>query len=568
MSSLPSSLETRLDRASREHLLLAGIVVVALVVRAYALGAESLWVDEVYTARVVLDRGLANILFVLPVVDVHPPFYYAVLWAWTRVTGVSAVSIRALSLVASVVSLPFVYAIARRLYDRRVGLLSALLFAVSPFYVYYAREARMYAVMTLVALWSMYAMLGWMDGESEWWRSKRGYAVATVALVYTHAFGILIVVAQNAYVMAFQDPGDVDDPWFGDWGRTQVGVGVVSAPYFLNLLGGVFGDGRLAARVEWIPPVTPVRFWEILGSHVGRTVPPSSPFDRESLWVVAGQDLSVVGELVTFVALALLVFLAVRHVRSGDAADGDAESGGEAETGEADAADGTDAAAVADGQEAADGTGTDGPEAADGGVELAGVDQAQLAPGALLACWLIVPVVAMYAASVLVTPLLFDRFTAPAGVAVLILLARAVSLLADTDRQTVAAAGMVVLVLGVPLAGLHVEPHKHEWDRAVEVIESDAESGDHVLVTPFWANETYHYYSTRDDLSYGTLPAGAAGWQVTATVSEADAVWLVVTHQNASQRTAVRQSMGYAGLERTRHVEVEHIDVYRYERTD
>ncbi|CCQ34444.1 dolichol-phosphate mannosyltransferase protein [Halorhabdus tiamatea SARL4B] len=521
MSRPASSLETHLDRVRREHVLLAGIVLVAFGLRAYAIGAESLWYDEVYTARVVLDRGIRNIVFVLPTEDVHPPLYYAILWVWTRVTGVSAVSIRALSLLASVASIPFVYAIARRLYDRRVGLFSALLFTLSPFYVYYAQEARMYAVMTFLTVWASYAMLGWLDGAPGWWRSEWGYGIATVILVYTHAFGILIPFAQTVYVLAFVDRTDARE-WFVDWRNMQTRVGFIAAPYYLILLSDMLGSGRLVSRVEWIPPITPVRFWEILGSHVGRTVPPASTFHRPSLWTVAGDGLLVVGELVTLAALALLAFLAVRHVLAGDEAD-------------------------------------------DGDGEIADPDRAQLRPDAFLACWLIVPLAAISAASVLVTPLLFDRFTAPAGVALLILLARAVTLLADTDRATILAVGMIVLVLGVPLAGLYTESHKHEYDSAVGVIENNAESGDLVVVTPFWATDAYDYYSTREDLSHATLPAGASGPEVTMTVRDADTVWLLVTHQNASQRATVRQSMDDAGLTTTRHEAFTYIDVYKYE---
>lgn len=520
MSRLASSPGTILERARREHFLLVGIVLVAFVLRAYALGAESLWYDEVYTARVVLDRGIGNILLVHPFQDVHPPLYYAMLWIWTRVTGVSAVSMRALSLLASVATVPFVYAIARRLYDRRAGVLAALLFSLSPFYVYYAQEARMYAVMTFLTVWATYAMLGWLDGAPEWWRSKWGYALATVALVYTHAFGILLPVAQIAYVIVFFDREDAETGWFDSWWYTQACVGVVAAPYYLILLSDLFGAGQLVTSVEWIPAVTPGSFWEILGSHVGRTVPGISPFGRDGLFTLAGVDLQVLGELVTLAALALLVYLAVRHVRAGN--------------------DQTVA------------------------VERANPHRAHLNPDAFLACWLIVPVAAITAASVLVTPLLFDRFTGPAGVALLILLARAITLLVDTDRATILAAGMIVLVLAVPLAGLHTEPHKHEWDRAVDVIEDNAESGDLVAVTPFWADDAYQYYSTREGLSHATLPAGATVQQVSTTVGAADTVWLVVTHQNDSQRASVRQSMERAGFTTTRHEAFERIDVYRY----
>lgn len=576
MSSAASTFRNRLTGTDTAHRVLAGILLVGLALRTYALGAESLWVDEVHTVLVVLDRGLANIIFILPIQDPHPPFYYVVLWIWTRATGISAVSVRALSAVLGVAAIPLAYVVATRLYDRRVGLLSALLVALSPFYVWYGREARMYALMTLLGLWSMYTLLAWMDDRPEWWRGRWSYTATTVALVYTHAFGILIPVAQNVYVSAFQDAEGVDEEWFGQWGRTQAVVGVAAIPFFYNLLGGMFGAGRFQGNVGWIPDVTPFTLWKILGSYVGRAIPPSSPFDRRSLWTVGGLDLSPVGELVTLAALGLLVWLAVQHYRAGDRADAasddaagesDSPTGDSPVDGQTDADESDETGATGEGAGGPDGL-VEGTEAPDGGREpaSAGGSRASIAPGALLACWLLVPVGALFVVSVLVTPLLFDRFTAAAGVAGLILVARAITLLTRGERQTLAAAGVVVLVLAVPLTGVYAQPHKHQWDRSVEIVEANADAGDLVIVSPAWANFTYHYYGTRDDLQYGALPSGAAGWQVTAATSDVDTVWLVVTHQNESQRDAILTSMGHAGFEQTRHDDLVDVDVYRFQR--
>jgi len=408
VSVVDSLTDREFEQVADRHLLLGGVVVLGLALRAYALGAESLWVDEVFTARVVLDYSPAYILFRLPIQDPHPPLYYELLWLWTRATGVSEASLRALSAVFGAASIPLVYAVGDRLYDRRVGLLAALLFAVSPFYVWYGREARMYALLTLLALASMYVMIAWLAGDEGWGANRWTYAAVTVGLVYTHAFGALLVVAQNVYVLFGLDPDDADEDWYGEWVRMQGVVGLVSIPWLFNLLGGMFGAGRFENNVAWIPAVTPLDLWAILGSYVGRTQPPAGPNTRRSLWQVGGVDLSVLGELATLLALAALGYLLVRRFR--------ADSG----------------------------------------------DANWIDSGTVLACWLVVPVAVMYAVSVLVTPLLIDRFTAAFGVAGVVLVARAVTLVLDTDRGTLAVAGVAVLVLAVPLANIYTQPQKEQ----------------------------------------------------------------------------------------------------------
>ena len=360
--------------------------------------------------------------------DPHPPLYYVVLDYWVGVVGVSDVGLRSLSTVLDVGSMGLVYLVAGRLYDRRVGLVAAGLFALSPFYVWYAREARMYALMTLLALVSMWSMLTWLFDDDSWWAGPWTYGTVTLLLIYTHAFGALIPLAQNVYVALGLDPDAADHEWYEGWTRTQLAVGVFSIPWFFNLLGGMFGKGRFQGNVAWIPDVTPLTVWKVAGSYVGRTQPPASPNVRRSLWTFGGVDLSPVGGLVTLAALALLALLGVRYARSRWGGEESADAGTETA--------GDDAGTTGEGIEPADAeSGSDEGEATASPDAEADRSESALRlfkPGLLLSCWLLVPLAAMDAASVLLTPLFFDRFTAAFGVAGVIL---AVYALVDLTDQ-------------------------------------------------------------------------------------------------------------------------------------
>lgn len=89
-----------------------------------------------------------------------------------------------------------------------------------------------------------------------------------------------------------------------------------------------------------------------------------------------------------------------------------------------------------------------------------------------------------------------------------------------------------------------------------------------MAVSPFWANDSYHYYAERDDLNYAGLPAGATGWQVTSAVRDRSSVWLVVRGQNATQRERLLGSMDRQGFERERRVSLTELDVYHYVDSD
>jgi len=119
-----------------------------------------------------------------------------------------------------VLTVALVYRLARLAFGELVGLLAALLCAISPFMVYYSQEARMYALATFCTTLSMFFLVRIVSGESpSTARSgspdpgqKRGlgnppgairslwlaYFLATAAAIFTHYYALFVVVAQNA----------------------------------------------------------------------------------------------------------------------------------------------------------------------------------------------------------------------------------------------------------------------------------------------------------------------------------------------------------------------------------
>ena len=123
--------------------------------RWHALDGQSLWADE--GNSVALARaGLAEIA-ARTAQDIHPPLYYWLLHGWMRLFGASEAAVRALSAFAAVLLVAVVMRLARRLFGRRAGWVAGLAAAVSPFQIYYAQEARMYALLALLAALAVWA---------------------------------------------------------------------------------------------------------------------------------------------------------------------------------------------------------------------------------------------------------------------------------------------------------------------------------------------------------------------------------------------------------------------------
>jgi mannosyltransferase len=128
--------------------------------------------------------------------DGSPPAYYMLLGLWIRVFGDGERATHSLSVVLALACIPAAYLAGRSVFDRRVGLVCALLAAFDPFLTYYAQETRMYA---LAALLSLVATTAYVNGVL---RGRSRYAVLLVPtlalLLYAHNWGLFLCLGVAA----------------------------------------------------------------------------------------------------------------------------------------------------------------------------------------------------------------------------------------------------------------------------------------------------------------------------------------------------------------------------------
>ncbi len=129
------------------------IILLASAVRFHNLGVQSFWNDE-GSSYVQATRSFSDIAD-NAARDIHPPGYYWLLAIWRGLTGDSEVALRMLSAFASILTVAFTFSIGRQLFNPATGLAAAFLVAFNTFSIYYAQEARMYA---LLGLWGAAGM--------------------------------------------------------------------------------------------------------------------------------------------------------------------------------------------------------------------------------------------------------------------------------------------------------------------------------------------------------------------------------------------------------------------------
>ena len=171
------------------------IVLLGFFWRFAGLGKESIWLDEA-TSLIIARLDLRSEV-AWAAADIHPPLYYFALHVWLR-AGETEYSVRALSAILGVLAVAILYALGRELFGSRVGLLSALLLALSPLHIWCSQEARMYAMVATMSLLSSHLLLlALKKGRTGYWL---GYVFVSTVALYTHYFMVFVLLFHNLFV--------------------------------------------------------------------------------------------------------------------------------------------------------------------------------------------------------------------------------------------------------------------------------------------------------------------------------------------------------------------------------
>ncbi len=182
----------------------AGVTVAGAVLRGIRLGRQSFWYDEAVSVERARDSVLSLVTGARRDLG-NPPLYYVLLRIWTGIFGAGDSAARSLSVVFGVASVPLLFLVARRLVSQRAALAATALLALAPVHVYFAQEARGYALVTFLCLASFASLLRALAAPARPWPWVP-WAAATFLALYTHYGALFVVLAQVVHLLATQRP--------------------------------------------------------------------------------------------------------------------------------------------------------------------------------------------------------------------------------------------------------------------------------------------------------------------------------------------------------------------------
>ena len=159
----------------------------------------SLWGDEGFSA-ILSMKSLPEIIKTI-INDTSPPLWNINEWLVFNTLGTAEIYIRGLAFFYFLIAVFFVYKIGSFLWDKKTGLLSAVLVFLNPFFFIYAFEGRMYSILAAGVTASMYFFLKILNTKNLKPKTfdKVGYVVATLWAMYSHHFAIFAVFLQGLW---------------------------------------------------------------------------------------------------------------------------------------------------------------------------------------------------------------------------------------------------------------------------------------------------------------------------------------------------------------------------------
>ena len=174
------------------------LIVVSAILLTFRLDALSYWGDEV--GSIMYSRcGFFQMIDMLIAEDVHPPLYYMILHWWIDLWGESEFALRFLSVIPVIISIVFVYRIGKDFFSEKVGLLSALMFVMSPEIVLFGRMVRYYTLALLFGLMATYFFFKLLKKAQ--WKYVFLYACSVTLLLYTTYTTVSLIIAHGCILL-------------------------------------------------------------------------------------------------------------------------------------------------------------------------------------------------------------------------------------------------------------------------------------------------------------------------------------------------------------------------------
>ncbi len=190
ISTLKTETLTATSSQKKQWSFLPIILLVSLLLRVYQLGTESVWIDEHFSIVDARNLDLGT-----------RPLYYLLLHGWMQV-GQNDSWLRALSIPFGLGCVLLTYLLGRRLLSQSAGIVAAIMVALSPLFVGYSQQIRMYSLSTCLGLWGTLLLVKLLQTQKGIRLTNViGWLVARLLAVMTTPLNVMLLLPDAVLVL-------------------------------------------------------------------------------------------------------------------------------------------------------------------------------------------------------------------------------------------------------------------------------------------------------------------------------------------------------------------------------
>jgi len=196
-----------IDMWFKSKLTIIILLIISYIIVIPNLDRTSFWIDEMFSVYSVTSNSLNSMFNDYILKDVHPPLYQISLYYWSRFTGNSEYEIRVLSYIFILISFITSYYLLVKYFSRRVAIIFISLSLSTPAILYYAEEARAYALLySLANILSIQFLIfreKIKDDKNLPYTLIFTYSLFSILICYTHFFGYILVFSISIYLIIY-----------------------------------------------------------------------------------------------------------------------------------------------------------------------------------------------------------------------------------------------------------------------------------------------------------------------------------------------------------------------------
>lgn len=227
--------------------------------RFWGLSDHDFWFDEsctfIYVHHLFDWPGDSNLLQE----STNLPYYF-LLRGWVSLFGNSEAGYRSFSALAALLTIPTLGFVARKFRSDLTGMVCMVLVALNPIHIYYAQEARAYALWVLLLSVTLYLLL--QACHSNRWKWWVAFGVLLLACLHLHYFTLFWVPACAVGVLLANDSKQS----FRRWLISMTLVGLCFVPYFILAVlpaARAGGGAWITQHFDWLGSI-PRTLWAFL----------------------------------------------------------------------------------------------------------------------------------------------------------------------------------------------------------------------------------------------------------------------------------------------------------------